>query len=71
MPTTRRARHTPVVTFNFNPYNIFQTPFQRFNIYGAGHYDVADNIEFYTRGMFSKNTVNTIIAPSGMFAPSP
>ena len=23
-------------TFNFNPFNIFQTPFERFNIYGAG-----------------------------------
>jgi hypothetical protein len=22
--------------FNFNPFNIFQTPFERFNIYGAG-----------------------------------
>jgi outer membrane receptor protein involved in Fe transport len=59
---------TPVTPFNFNPYNIFQTPFQRFNIYGAGHYDVADNVEVYTRGMFSKNTVNTIIAPSGLFS---
>jgi outer membrane receptor protein involved in Fe transport len=53
--------------FNFNPYNIFQTPFKRYNIYGAGHYEVADNIEVYTRGMFSKNTVNTVIAPSGIF----
>ncbi|QAY77094.1 TonB-dependent receptor domain-containing protein [Sphingosinicella sp. BN140058] len=54
--------------FNFNPYNIFQTPFERFNIFGAAHYEVADNIEVYTRGMFSKNTVNTIIAPSGIFS---
>ena len=53
--------------FNFNPYNIFQTPFKRYNIYGAGHYDIADNIQVYARGMFSKNTVNTIIAPSGIF----
>jgi iron complex outermembrane recepter protein len=53
--------------FNFNPYNIFQTPFERFNIFGAGHYEVADGVEFYTRGMFSKNKVNTIIAPSGIF----
>ncbi|MEA3051753.1 MAG: iron complex outerrane recepter protein [Sphingomonadales bacterium] len=58
----------PVTNFNFNPYNIFQTPFQRFNIFGAAHYEVADNIEVYTRGMFSKNRVNTIIAPSGVFS---
>jgi outer membrane receptor protein involved in Fe transport len=66
-PTTG-ALQTPVVTFNFNPYNIFQTPFERFNIFGAAHYEVADNIEVYTRGMFSKNRVNTIIAPSGIFS---
>ncbi|MBB5684654.1 TonB-dependent receptor domain-containing protein [Sphingobium boeckii] len=53
--------------FNFNPYNVFQTPFERFNIYGAGRYEVSDNIEVYARGMFSKNSVNTIIAPSGVF----
>jgi outer membrane receptor protein involved in Fe transport len=53
--------------FNFNPYNVFQTPFKRYNIYGAGHYELSDNIEVYGRGMFSKNTVSTIIAPSGVF----
>ena len=54
--------------FNFNPYNVFQTPFQRYNIYAAAKYEVNDNLEFYTRGLFSKNTVETIIAPSGVFA---
>ncbi len=53
--------------FNFNPYNIFQTPFERYNVYGAGHYDVSDKIEVYGRGLWSQNTVNTIIAPSGVF----
>lgn len=53
--------------FNFNPYNVFQTPFERFNIFGAARYEVTDNIEVYTRGIFSKNKVNTIIAPSGVF----
>jgi len=53
--------------FNFNPYNIFQTPFERFNMYAAAKYDVTDDIEVYSRGMFSRNTVRTIIAPSGVF----
>jgi outer membrane receptor protein involved in Fe transport len=56
--------------FNFNPYNVFQVPFERFNIFGAAHYDVADNIQLYTRGLFSKNQVSTIIAPSGLFSSS-
>jgi outer membrane receptor protein involved in Fe transport len=54
--------------FNFNPYNIFQTPFKRYNIFAQANYQVSDAIELYTRGMFVKNTVRTIIAPSGSFA---
>ncbi|GGE13452.1 TonB-dependent receptor [Polymorphobacter glacialis] len=61
---TARGLYAP---FNFNPYNIFQTPFERFNIYGAAKYDVSDSLQFYTRGLFSKNNVKTIIAPSGAF----
>ncbi len=53
--------------FNFNPYNIFQTPFERFNIFAQANYEVSDAVEVYTRGMFSKNNVKTIIAPSGSF----
>jgi len=54
-------------TYNFNPFNVFQVPFERFNIYGQANYEVSDAIEVYTRGMFSKQTVSTIIAPSGSF----
>ena len=53
--------------FNFAPFNIFQTPFERFNIYAAGRYEASDAVEVYTRGLFTKNTVSTIIAPSGAF----
>ena len=53
--------------FNFNPYNIFQAPLIRKSLYAATHYDVADGVEFYARGMFSQNTVQQIIAPSGVF----
>ena len=68
-PTTGRAVPT-FFRFNFNPYNIFQTPFKRFNIFAQAKYDVSDSFTFYTRGLFSKNTVNTIIAPSGSFGTS-
>ncbi|MFS0735710.1 TonB-dependent receptor [Sphingomonas sp. 1P06PA] len=56
--------------FNFAPFNVFQTPFERFNMFGQARYEVTDGIEVYTRGLFSKNTVNTIIAPSGIFGSS-
>ena len=55
-------------TFNFNPYNVFQTPFERFNMFGQARYEVSDAVEVYSRGLFSKNTVDTIIAPSGAFS---
>ena len=55
-------------TFNFNPYNVFQTPFERYNMFGQARYEVSDAVEVYSRGLFSKNTVNTIIAPSGAFS---
>lgn len=53
--------------FNFNPFNVFQTPFERFNIFGQANYELSDGFEVYTRGLFSKNEVSTIIAPSGSF----
>jgi iron complex outermembrane recepter protein len=53
--------------FNFNPFNLFQTPFERFNMFGQANYDVADGVEVYSRGLFSKNTVQTAVAPSGVF----
>jgi outer membrane receptor protein involved in Fe transport len=54
-------------TYNFNPFNVLQTPFKRYNIFAQGHYQVADDIEVYTRGLYSQNTVDTIVAPSGSF----
>ncbi len=53
--------------FNFNPYNIFQTPLKRKSAYAAVNYEVADNIEVYSRFIFSQNQVKSIIAPSGIF----
>lgn len=53
--------------FNFNPFNIFQTPFKRYNMFSQANYEVSDAVEVYTRAMFSKNNVKTIIAPSGSF----
>ena len=54
--------------FNFNPFNIFQTPFQRYNLFTSARYEVSDSVEVFARGLFSQNTVQTIIAPSGAFS---
>lgn len=57
----------PYLPFNFNPQNIFQTPFERFNIFGQGSYNLFDGVEAYVEGLFSKQTVSTRIASSGTF----
>jgi iron complex outermembrane receptor protein len=53
--------------FNFNPFNIFQTPFERFNVFGQANYEISDSFEVYSQATFSKQTVSTIIAPGGSF----
>jgi iron complex outermembrane recepter protein len=65
-PATGQAIAT-FQTFNFNPFNVFQTPFERYNMFAAANYEVSDAFEVYTRALFSRNTVDTIIAPSGSF----
>ncbi|NVJ99845.1 MAG: TonB-dependent receptor plug domain-containing protein, partial [Alphaproteobacteria bacterium] len=53
--------------FNYAPFNTFQTPFDRYNIYASANYQITDSIEAYSRALFSKQTVSTVIAPSGAF----
>jgi iron complex outermembrane recepter protein len=54
-------------TFNFAPFNYFQTPLERYNIFGTANYEVTPGIEVYTRAMFTNSTVNLQLAPSGLF----
>lgn len=57
----------PFVGFNFNPFNVFVTPFERFNIFATANYEISDDLTVYTRGLFSKTTIDQIIAPGGIF----
>ncbi len=54
-------------TFNFAPFNYFQTPLERFNMFGSANYEITDNVEVYTKGMYTKSTVSLALAPSGLF----
>lgn len=56
--------------FNFNPFNYYQTPSERFSATGLGHYELTDNIEAYARTMFTRTNVRQQIAPSGIFGNS-
>ena len=54
-------------TFNFAPFNFFQTPLERWNIFGSARYEVTPGIEVYSRAMFTNSTVSLQLAPSGLF----
>jgi outer membrane receptor protein involved in Fe transport len=53
--------------FNFAPQNLFQTPFERYNIYGQAHYEITSGIEAYTQGLYSRQKVETNVASSAFF----
>ncbi|HZD52216.1 MAG TPA: TonB-dependent receptor, partial [Woeseiaceae bacterium] len=53
--------------FNFNPFNYFQTPQDRWQATAIVNYDVTENLEAYARASFSNNTSAFQIAPSGTF----
>ena len=56
--------------YNFNPLNLFQTPLDRWSIYGASHYEFVPNVEFYTEAFFTRSRVVTNLAPTGTFTNS-
>ena len=65
-PTTG-ALQSGYSPYNFNPFNLYQTPFKRYNLFAKANYNISDSVEVYTRAMFSQNTVEAILAPSGAF----
>ena len=56
--------------FNFNPFNYYQTPQERYGGTAIAHYDVTDNVEAYSRLTFSATTVRQQVAASGIFGES-
>lgn len=57
----------PSTTFNFAPFNYFQSPTERYNVFGKAFYEVSDKAEVYSSAMYSRNSVKLQLAPSGMF----
>lgn len=61
------ARDFTTDTFNFNPFNHFQRPNEKYTFGTFLNYDITDNIEAYGEFMFVQNETNSQIAPSGVF----
>tara|TARA_R110000868_G_scaffold375440_3_gene639988 strand:- start:26642 stop:29569 length:2928 start_codon:yes stop_codon:yes gene_type:complete len=57
----------PCSLFNFNPFNYYQTPRDRFSGGVLARYEVNDHAEVYSRAMFSSTNVTQRVAPSGVF----
>ena len=53
--------------FNFNPYNYYQTPQERYSGIAYGRYSINDDVEAYGRLSFAAINVRQQIAPSGVF----
>lgn len=53
--------------FNFNPFNFYQTPAQRYSATALAHYTINDNAEVYASFNYSNSSVDQQVAPSGTF----
>ena len=54
-------------TFNYNPYNHFQRPNERYSFGTFANYDINPYVNAYAEFMFMDNRTNSQIAPSGVF----
>ncbi len=53
--------------YNYQPENYLLTPQKRWNIYGAGHYDVTDSVELYIEGSYINRQSEQLLAPTPLF----
>jgi iron complex outermembrane recepter protein len=53
--------------FNFNPYNYYQTPGERYNAMLIGNYEVNEHANVYAQLSYTNASVTQQVAPSGTF----
>lgn len=56
--------------FNFNPFNFYQTPAERYSATAMARYDINDEVEAYATFNYTNTTVEQQVAPSGTFGSS-
>ena len=59
---------TRCARFNYNPYNYFQTPQEKYSALAIGNFSVTDELDVYSRVGFTHTTIIQQIAPTGLFA---
>ena len=53
--------------FNFNPFNFYQTPAERYSATAIGHYEINDHATVYSTFNYNHQSVSAQVAPSGTF----
>ncbi len=53
--------------FNFNPFNFYQTPLERYSATAITNYEINENFEVYGTVNYTNSTVQQQVAPSGTF----
>jgi outer membrane receptor protein involved in Fe transport len=53
--------------FNFNPFNYYQTPQERYGGAVTGRFEMNEHVEAYSRFSYSSTEVRAQVAPSGIF----
>lgn len=53
--------------YNFNPWNYYQTPLERFGGSALGHFEINEHVEVYGRLNFGATNVTQQVGPSGIF----
>jgi len=56
--------------FNFNPFNYYQTPLERYNGTVLASLDLSEGVEVYSMFNYGKTKVKQQVAPSGVFGSS-
>jgi len=57
----------PSQTFNFGPFNFFQRPSERYQIYAKSYYEIEENLEAFFDVSYMNNTSDAQIAPTASF----
>lgn len=53
--------------FNFQPFNLMQTPSERIGLFGQSEISLADNVSFFVKGLFNQRRSRNQAAPEPLF----
>ncbi|HWU86611.1 MAG TPA: TonB-dependent receptor, partial [Kofleriaceae bacterium] len=62
---------TPDDLYNYQPENYLDTPSQRYNVFGAGHYDLRKDVHVFFEGLYLNRQSDQRLAPEPFTAATP